>query len=195
MEHIRTLTDTLGFTTKQPEQISWCLSIMNFSQNIILWIQNNPSFCVMVICLSVIIYLFCKYYNVKFNVTKKKKPKINKSENFCRMTVEKLFNKPFPSIRPNWLNNQKTQRNMELDMYNDNMKLAFEYQGIQHYEFNKFFHKSLDDFEKQKDHDKVKKEICKNNGVTLIDVPYHIKKEKMKDYIINECKKNNISCN
>lgn len=123
---------------------------------------------------------------------KKKKKKINKTENFCRSVVEKMFNRPFPSVRPDWLNNNNSGKNLELDMYNRDLNLAFEYDGIQHYKFNKFFHKSEEDFKKQQERDVYKKEVCKQNGISLICIPYTVKKENMKEYIINECKKQNI---
>ena len=70
--------------------------------------------------------------------------------------------------------------------------LAFEYQGQQHYEFTKIFHLSKEDFEKQKERDKRKKELCSNNKIKLIEIPYSIKKEFIKDYIISKLKENNF---
>ena len=44
-----------------------------------------------------------------------------------REIVENIFSKPFPSVRPKWLVNPDTGYVMELDCYNDELKLAFEY--------------------------------------------------------------------
>lgn len=190
MDQIRTFTDTLGFTSKQPEHISWVLNIVNCGQNILTWIKTNPWMCLCLVITCTLLFAFCGKYNVK--ISKKKKARINKTENFCRTTVEKLFNKPFPSIRPDWLNNQETNKNLELDMYNDTLKLAFEYNGVQHYKYNKFFHKSIEDFEKQQKRDVFKEQVCKDNGITLISIPYHIKKENIEAFIKQECKERKI---
>lgn len=190
MDQFKTFTDYLGITQKQPEKISWCLNIINCSQNIITWIKENPWTCVFLVILSGFLFWFCTKYSV--NVTKKKKPKINKTENFTRSVVEKMFNQQFPSIRPDWLNNSESGRNLEIDMYNEKLKLGFEYNGEQHYKYNKFFHNTIEDFEKQKEHDAKKHEICKNNGITLISIPYTIKKQDIKNYIIKECERKNI---
>ena len=66
----------------------------------------------------------------------------------------------FIKIRPNWIKN-KEGNNLELDFYNKKLKLAFEYQGIQHEKYEPFFHKGdINNFYKQQEHDRIKKEIC-----------------------------------
>lgn len=193
MEQVKSFTDYIGLTSqsiKQPEQISWCLNIINCGQNIITWVKENPWTCVFLILISLFLFWFCTKYNIK--IDKKKRPRINKSENFCRSVVEKMFNQPFPSVRPDWLNNSETGKNLELDMYNDKLKLAVERDGEAHYKYIPFFHKSVEDFEKQKDRDRVKDELCKKIGITLIRVPYHIKKDKLKEFIIGECEKKGV---
>jgi hypothetical protein len=76
---------------------------------------------------------------------------------------------------------------MELDGYNEELALAFEYQGIQHYEYNTHFHKNFEDFEQRVKDDLLKRELCKIKGVTLIEIPYTIDYDKMIDYIICQC--------
>ena len=44
------------------------------------------------------------------------------SEKICRKYFEYLFNKPFNRIRPSWLSE------LELDGYNEELNIAFEYQ-------------------------------------------------------------------
>ena len=60
------------------------------------------------------------------------------------------------------------------------MGIAFEYQGIQHYEFNSFFHNSIQDFEKQKERDQRKKKLCLQNNIMLIEISckYNYKNEE-----------------
>ncbi len=82
---------------------------------------------------------------------------------------------------------------LELDGYNDELKLAFERQGEQHYEWPNYFHKTVKDFISQLSNDQQKEELCETHGVTLIEVPYRIKFEEYQDYIIKQCKKRGIN--
>ncbi len=63
---------------------------------------------------------------------------------------------------------------MELDGYNEGLKLAFEYHGIQHYKKVKFFHPTDEVLNVRKSDDQLKRELCNKNGVLLIEVPYSI---------------------
>lgn len=123
------------------------------------------------------------------NFEKKKRKKIrNKTENHCRRIIERRFGRTFPSVRPDFLKNPATGKNLELDIYNSDMKLAFEYNGVQHYKFTPFFHKSYKDFEKQQLHDEYKKKVCARLGIKLISIPYTVKFNDLERWILNECK-------
>ena len=97
-------------------------------------------------------------------------------------------NNNFIKIKPNWLKNKKGN-NLELDFYCKELKLAFEYQGAQHEEYNKFFHRNdINNFYKQLEHDKIKKELCEKKGIRLVCVPskYNYKnKSEMNKYILD----------
>src|SRR5665648_148 len=95
-----------------------------------------------------------------------------KSEEKCRNILETLFNSEFPSVRPDFLKNPETKRKLELDCYNEELKLALEYSGKQHYIFPNHFHKTKEDFLKQIRRDDYKKRVCIYKGVKLIVVPY-----------------------
>lgn len=94
-----------------------------------------------------------------------------KMERYTKEIAETVIGKPFVKVRPEWLSNSKNNR-LELDMYNDELKLAIEYNGIQHYKYEKFFHKSKEDFETRVADDELKAKLCKKNQVDLIVVPY-----------------------
>ena len=65
----------------------------------------------------------------------------------------------------------------KLDGYNEKLKLAFEYNGIQHYKYNKHFHKNnIQKFEQQKQRDIEKINYCLENHITLITIPYTVNK-------------------
>lgn len=115
----------------------------------------------------------------------------SKGERECRRVLEKIFKVPFSKARPDWLNNTVTQNNLELDCYNHDLRLACEYQGEQHYRFNKFFHRNKDDFMNGKYRDDMKRRICRDNGVILIEVPYTVKIPNIEWYIKSKLSKLN----
>ena len=59
---------------------------------------------------------------------------------------------------------------MELDMYNDEHKIAVEYNGAHHYEYPNDYHTCIDDFNKQVQRDREKAVICVQQGVRLLIV-------------------------
>lgn len=90
-------------------------------------------------------------------------------ERKCGFILENIFNKPFNKTR------DVVDGGLELDMYNEELRIACEYNGIQHYKEDvKFFHK-YGGFEEQKERDAKKAEFCSANGINLIVVPYTIK--------------------
>jgi len=113
-------------------------------------------------------------------------------EKECKRVAEKLFNAPFSKIRPNFLNNEVTGNNLELDLYNESLKIAIEYNGKQHYVYTPYFHKSYDSFLNQKYRDKMKSDKCKDLGISLIIVPYTVKISDIEGYIQNEARRMNL---
>ena len=67
--------------------------------------------------------------------------------------------------RPNWLDR------LELDIFLPDLKLAFEYQGQQHFHAIKAWggEKALKDLQER---DKKKAHLCHQNGITLITIDY-----------------------
>lgn len=121
--------------------------------------------------------------------TKKSIPK--KHEIRCRIIMEQLFKAPFVSIRPDFLK-YKTGKNLELDVFNSDLMIALEYDGIHHRKFTEFFHKSEQDFIEQQERDRFKEEKCKELGITLIRVPDTVKFDDLEEYIKNELDKREI---
>jgi hypothetical protein len=122
-------------------------------------------------------------------VKKKKRFKFNKTEHKCRIIMEKIYKRPFPSIRPDFLRSPTTNKNLELDCYNKDLKIAVEYNGRQHYAYTPHFHKSKTDFYSQVHRDDWKRKKCKELGIKLIEVPYWIVDVNLEDFIRKELKK------
>ena len=106
----------------------------------------------------------------------------------CRRVMQKLFDKPFYKSRPRFLNNPVTfgTNNLELDCYNEELKIAVEYDGAQHFKFISYFHKTYEGFLNQRYRDYMKEQMCKENNIKLIRVPYTVKIENIEAYIIKK---------
>jgi len=87
-------------------------------------------------------------------------------ENWAREVLEEMFGKKFPSVRPDWLKNPKTNRPLELDCYNKELNLALEFQGIQHYQPVEVWG-GQEAYDKNIYKDKIKNNICNEKGIIL----------------------------
>jgi hypothetical protein len=110
----------------------------------------------------------------------------SKGEVECRRVLENIFKRPFKKARPIYLKNEITNNSLELDCYNKELSLAVEYNGEQHYKYNKFFHSSKEAFKNQQYRDYMKRELCKKFNIKLIEVPYTVKLENIEKYLVNE---------
>jgi len=111
-----------------------------------------------------------------------KKQSIGEKE--CKRVIEEIYGVPFQTqLRPDWLLNPLTGRKMELDLYNEDLKLAIEYNGRQHYVYTPFFHSSIEKFRDQVKRDHSKIDICDGRGVYVITVPYNVPVDKIEKFI------------
>jgi len=119
------------------------------------------------------------------NKTSRTPPKDSRGEIECRRVLQLIFNRNFDKARPDFLRNPVTggDFNLELDCYDRELGIAVEYNGVQHYKFIPFFHKNKEAFLNQKYRDDMKRRICKENNILLIEVPYTVKIEDIKGYI------------
>jgi len=114
---------------------------------------------------------------------------IGLGERICRTFFQQLFNHPFPKSRPKWLINQDGNQ-MELDGFCKSLKIAFEFQGVQHYEHVEYF-QTKTQFKKRREDDKRKRDLCNKHGIVLILVPEigrYLNINDVKNFIIKECK-------
>lgn len=89
----------------------------------------------------------------------------------CKILEEYIKRKTILHLRPNFLKNPKTNRNLEIDIYDPISKIAIEYNGAQHY---KYIPTMGNDYNYQQWKDNLKYELCTKEGIFLIVVPYWI---------------------
>lgn len=106
--------------------------------------------------------------------------KSSMEEEVVRNLIEHHFQSEFPNTRPEWLVNPLTNKNLELDLYNKEKALAFEYHGPQHH-LPIFGQERL---EKSIRNDSYRRKICAQYGVRLIEI-FHPKNTLNKEDFIN----------
>jgi len=86
-----------------------------------------------------------------------------------------MLDKTFPqyrireNYRPDWLMSSNITK-LELDFYIEELKIGFEVQGAQHYQFVPHFHGTIENYEKRKQYDIEKRDLCYGAGVKLIEI-------------------------
>jgi hypothetical protein len=161
-----------------------CLSINYIGFNTKLWWQCNLGHEWPAIPHTIKDGTWCPYCICYFN------------QEICRGYLEQLFLYKFLLVNPNWLKNINTERNLTLDGYCSELNIAFEYNGKQHYKPVSFDSKMSEEqiynnFQKQKERDKLKQKLCKQNNTKLIIIPYWENKN-IPEFILAECKRLNI---
>lgn len=93
-----------------------------------------------------------------------------KCERICRRYFEILFEAEFPTVRPFWITNENGNY-LELDGFNPDLRIAFEHNGRQHYQFDSYYNKTETAFFDVQKNDEIKRQACKEHGVLLIEIP------------------------
>lgn len=103
----------------------------------------------------------------------------NIGEELTRAALKEAFpGEEFPRTRRlPWL------QGLELDGYCENLFLAFEFQGKQHYERVEHFQRKEGDFEAQVERDRLTAERCENQGISLLVVPYSVGYTNIRRYV------------
>ena len=93
------------------------------------------------------------------------------SEEVCRTTFEQIFNREFLKVRPKWLKNERGYQ-MEIDGFSEELKIGFEYQGIQHFQKGTQYVTTNEKLEQRIQDDKLKAKLCKDNDISLFIISY-----------------------
>ncbi|CAH6420127.1 Hypothetical protein HVR_LOCUS1104 [uncultured virus] len=111
---------------------------------------------------------------------------ISRGERMCCQTMERIYGVPFVSTWPDWLRNPETGEKLELDCFNDELKIAVEYNGEQHYKWPNHIHnQTYQQFINQVRRDELKVQLCDKNEVYLIVVPYNVSHERIPEFIMS----------
>lgn len=104
----------------------------------------------------------------------------NISEELCRFILEKSFNVKFDKFRTKY-----EGRILELDGYNKELEIAFEYNGKQHYQKTAIVRtdKALQD---RFFLDALKVKYCRENSIKLLVIPHTVLNDDMKSHIGRE---------
>ncbi len=94
--------------------------------------------------------------------------KSTKSEEIARETLQQIFGVKFPKVRPRWLRNSRGY-GMELDGFSEELGIAFEYQGIQHFKDFKLF---STDLPTRIEDDRLKVQLCQERNIRLLVLTY-----------------------
>lgn len=95
------------------------------------------------------------------------------SELIAIKSIEHMLKAKFIKTHPKDLINDQGHV-LEFDGFNEELNIAIEYNGIQHYEHVDFFHRDGNSLEKQQRHDQIKIQYCKDHNINLIVVPFDI---------------------
>jgi hypothetical protein len=111
------------------------------------------------------------------------------NEEKCRFILEFLLQTEFKKTR------QVLGNRLELDGYSEKHNLAFEYNGIQHFNKKKHFHSGRNSLEQTKKRDDLKENLCREKGIRVIYIPYFkaIHPEGLLGWIVSELNRLNIS--
>ena len=113
------------------------------------------------------------------------------TERICMDVAEKIFGYKFAKYRPSWLVNDRGNQ-MELDGFCEELGIAIEYHGGQHYNFSPRFHADQAALNQRIKDDTDRRRLCEENGILLIEIPYTILPEQFPYYIAGFVEKADI---
>lgn len=108
-------------------------------------------------------------------------PPVNKGsygslgERYSVEFLELLFpNYRFVKAKHKWMKSRKNYP-LELDGFCEELMIAVEYNGYQHYVWPNHYHKTIEEFNDQRERDQIKLEACIERNICLIRIPYTVK--------------------
>jgi hypothetical protein len=106
-----------------------------------------------------------------------------KTQEKVRAIFEDIYKVRFDTATFPWLKNNVTSKHLEIDGYNGELSIAFEYDG--EYHFKPHFKNKKYDLNMRKHCDQIKDKLCKEHGILLIRISYK-HKSNLKEFIIQQ---------
>lgn len=107
----------------------------------------------------------------------------SRGEEETRAALFRLFGKPFIKIRPWFIVNPETNRRLELDCHNKELRVAVEFDGKQHLQYPNPFHRTLAEFQAQQRRDAYKTHACAAHGICLVRVPHTVPRPEIEAFL------------
>ena len=113
-------------------------------------------------------------------------------QEYTRFVFQQLTGKRFPLRRDlDWLRNDKTGEFLELDGYNEELGVAFEYDGAQHAKRVEQWQDEAE-HDEQKRRDDLKDALCEKNKVALIRVGHDLRIGEIEAHVVAELRKKGL---
>lgn len=105
-----------------------------------------------------------------------------------KAALERILGAPFVKVRPAWLRNtvHGTGRNLEIDCFNEELGIAVEFSGTQHFTFPNPFDHTLAAFTARLQRDAFKRQVCEARGLVFIVVPYTVPRKDIQAFLLQE---------
>lgn len=128
---------------------------------------------------------YCRQNNLNYNTIKGRVYKRGMSiDEAIQLPVQKKTSKGakalleivqqiYPNHRIELEYNVAERGALFVDIYLPRLQIGFEYDGVQHFEYNEHFHGSREHFIKARRRDNEKDEACEDKGIVLIRVAYN----------------------
>jgi len=116
-----------------------------------------------------------------------------KRQEYTRFVFQQLTNERF-DLRRNldWLRNDRGNRNcLELDGYNEELSIAFEYDGGQHEQRVEAW-QDENEFEELQRKDRLKDALCREKGIALIRIGHEVKTDEIEAHVTAEIRRNGL---
>ena len=123
-----------------------------------------------------------------------------RTQNYCRIILEQLLDTKFKQLKISISElaviketfNFVPKRPFEIDGYSEELNLAFEYNGEQHYRFIPLWHNSRARLFEQQERDKMKQSWCQEKNIHLIIIPHWEAKKELQGFIEEEFTRHRI---
>ena len=119
--------------------------------------------------------------------------RLTKAESALADALVRIFSvaAKFKKVRLPSMVNPRSKRRLELDLFSKTLSMAFERDGMQHVVYPNSFHPlgHRAAFERQQQNDSLKNQLCRDQCITLIRVPWTVSMSDMEAFVREELRR------